>query len=57
MANHDKYNLGEFKDDQLQNHYHNIQTFNNTGASPSIWRTGVNGTDPSNIESRGVSTG
>lgn len=57
IHDHDVYTEGEAKDDQLQAHTHNIQTFSNAGSSPSIYRSGVNGTDPRNIESEGISQG
>lgn len=37
IANHDVYGLAEFKDDQIQDHNHEIRRRNNNGWIPSGW--------------------
>ena len=49
MQNHDVFTLGEFKDDCLQEHYHNVNLIAGTLAPGSYNSVYVTGTQSTNI--------
>lgn len=49
---HDTYTLGQFKDDQMQGHYHSLQTNSTGGADGNVAARGVS--TPNNAAPAGV---
>ncbi len=58
ITNHDTYTVGEFKDDQLQDHKHKTHSSKSDQASGSaFWFASINGSTDSGLVSTGYRVG